>query len=178
MATTTDRTVLAVLLAVASVAFSLALACGAPFAGLAAVAAIALGGGAAFGATILAFAANQAVGFGVLGYPVTSDSVAWGVVLGVSAILAAGAALGAARIADGIVGRAVLAFIAAFLVQQGTVFAATAVLPSHPDAFAQSVVLSILVTNLLAAAIFAVVAGLMVALRVGRLAGAGATSRT
>ncbi|MEM8663828.1 MAG: hypothetical protein AAGF49_06865 [Pseudomonadota bacterium] len=140
-------------LAAASIVFSLVLACGAPFAGLAAVAALTLGLRGAVGATLLAFAANQAVGFGVLGYPVTADSIGWGVALGLSAGLAAVVASAAAGL-DGLVTRATVAFLGAFLVQQATVFAATAVLPSHPDAFAQSVILSILATNALAFALF------------------------
>lgn len=106
----------------------------------------------ALATALAAFAANQAVGFGLLGCPVTGESLAWGAVLGLAAVAAAVAArlaVAAARDLSAPV-VAVSVFVAAFLAQQGTVLAATAVLPAHPDAFAPSVVLSILWTNLLA----------------------------
>jgi len=147
-----DGWLLAAALAAGSAIFSLALACAAPFAGLAAVAALSLSLRGAIAAAVLAFAANQAVGFGLLGYPVTGESLAWGAVLGLSAVAAAVAARLAVAAARDLSEPAVVVsvFVAAFLAQQGTVFAATAVLPAHPDAFAPSVVLSILWTNLLA----------------------------
>ncbi|MEM6848910.1 MAG: hypothetical protein AAF580_12725 [Pseudomonadota bacterium] len=142
-------------LALASVAFSLALACAAPFAGLAATAALFLSPRHAVAAALAGWVANQAVGYGLLGYPMDAESFAWGAVLGVSAVVAALAALCAMRMAPAVVAPAV-AFVAAFALQQATVLAATAILPSHPDAFALSVIAALFATNALA---FAVLAG-------------------
>lgn len=149
-----DR-VMVVWLAIASVVLSLALACAAPFAGLAATAALFLSPRHAVAAALVGWAANQAVGYGFLGYPMDSQSFAWGAVLGVSAVTAATAALGSMRLAPAAIAPAV-AFIAAFAAQQATVFAATAILPSHPEAFALAVVAGLFATNALA---FAVLAG-------------------
>ena len=154
-----DESMIAATLAIASVVFSLALACAAPFAGLAAVAALVLPARGAVAAVLIAFAANQAVGFGLLGYPTTVDSIAWGVVLAFSAVAAAVAALFVApRAPVSVLVASVPAFAAAFLAQQGTVFAAAAVLPAHPDAFVPSVLLTILATNALAFALLGLLA--------------------
>lgn len=154
MSETFDRAIVA-WLAIASVAFSLALACAAPFAGLAATTAVFLSPRHAIAAALAGWAANQAVGYGLLGYPVDAESFAWGAALGVSAVAAALAALGSMRTMSAVIAPAV-AFVAAFAVQQATVFAATAILPSHPEAFAPSVVAALFFTNALA---FAVLAG-------------------
>ncbi|RAH95896.1 hypothetical protein DLJ53_33850 [Acuticoccus sediminis] len=122
------------MLALTGVLFSLALACAMPFAGLAAMAAVIIGLRRAVAASLLAWAMNQVLGYGVQGYPVTADSIGWGIALGVSAAAATVAAHFATRSTRG----ALLlpaALIGAFAAQQSTVFAARLVLPSHPDAF-------------------------------------------
>ncbi len=139
-------------LAAASFVFSLALACATPFAALAAVGALALPFADALLVAFLAWLVNQLTGYLVLGYPMTWDSFAWGAVLGLSALAAAAAARWIAmRTAPfGIVATSAAALLAAFAVQQGVVFAAAFVLPSHPSAFAPSVVATIFGYNLLA----------------------------
>ncbi|MEM6848306.1 MAG: hypothetical protein AAF580_09565 [Pseudomonadota bacterium] len=141
-------------LAIASVFFSLALACAAPFAGLAATAALFLSPRHTLAAAVAGWAANQAVGYGLLGYPMDAESFAWGAVLGVSAVAAAAAALASMRMAHAVIAPA-LAFLLAFAAQQATVFAATAILPSHHDAFAPSVIAALFATNALAFALLA-----------------------
>ncbi|MEM8624484.1 MAG: hypothetical protein AAGG47_13295 [Pseudomonadota bacterium] len=148
-----DR-VMVVWLALASIAFSLALACATPFAGLAAAAALFLSPRHVVAASLTGWAANQAVGYGLLGYPMDAESFAWGAVLGVSALAAALSALAAMRMAPAVVAPAA-AFVAAFALQQATVFAATEILPSHPDAFALSVVTALFAINALAFALLA-----------------------
>ncbi|MEM8856348.1 MAG: hypothetical protein AAGD34_21820, partial [Pseudomonadota bacterium] len=108
-------------------------------------------------------AANQAVGFGFLNYPVDGHSLAWGLALGLSA-LGAGLAAHAMRTVQPVALCAAAAFLAAFLAQQGTVFAASLILPSHPDAFAPEVIAGLFVTNLLG---FAVLLGAVVIARGG-----------
>ena len=137
------------ILALASVVFSLGLACAMPFAGLAAQAALVVSRRGAVAASLLAWAANQAIGYGLLAYPVTVGSMGWGIALGVAAVLATLTAHVAAATVRGLA-RPIAAFAAAFVAQQGVVFAARLALPSHPDAFTSSVVLSLLAINALA----------------------------
>jgi hypothetical protein len=115
----------AAFLMVASTAGSLLFACATPFAAIAAIAALTLPARLALVATMGVWLGNQAVGFLLLGYPFTASSLAWGPVLGGSAILAAAAAIYVARGLD----RADLrrwpaAIAAALVVQQGLVLAA------------------------------------------------------
>lgn len=140
------------LVALVSVVFSLALACAMPFAGLAALAALVFGLRGAVGVSLLAWAMNQAVGYGFFGYPITVDSIGWGLVLGASAVTTVLAAHHVAGAIDGAL-RVPAAFIASFALQQGTVFSASFVLPSHPEAFALHVIVSLLAINALAFAI-------------------------
>jgi hypothetical protein len=133
--------------AVASVAFSLALACATPFAALATIASARTDRTTAFATIVAAWLANQLVGYLVLGYPRTWDSFAWGAVIGVAALLATEAVLAIRpRTLLALAG----AFTFAFVVYEAALFAATAVLPSGEGAFTPSVVFGILWTNLLA----------------------------
>src|SRR5919106_5098176 len=116
----------------ASLVFSFALACATPFAALAAVSALMLKPRDALAASVLAWLGNQLVGYGLLAYPVDGASLAWGGVLGLSALLAAGAAIFVERPTRefGFAVSAACAFLAAFIAQQFTVLATTAFLPS------------------------------------------------
>jgi hypothetical protein len=76
------------LLISASVAFSLGLACATPFAAFAAAAALTLSRRDRFVLVISVWLANQFVGFTLLHYPWTANAFAWGVALGVVAVLA------------------------------------------------------------------------------------------
>lgn len=145
------------------VAFSLALACAAPFAGLGAAAAVLLGPRSMVAAVLLGWAANQAVGFGLLTYPMDGEGLAWGAALGLSALAAALAARAVVAVAvQPSALRVAGAFVAAFLAQQITVVAAALILPSHPESFALHVVAGLFLTNALG---FAVLAGAVVAAR-------------
>lgn len=131
---------------------SLALACAMPFVALAALAALTGSRREAILVTVGAWLANQLVGYGLLAYPQTWDSFGWGAALGIAAVaatLTAGAV--AAMLASrprwlGWLG----AFVAAFVVFEGLLLAATAVLPSGGEAFSPATVLYILQVNLLA----------------------------
>lgn len=80
------------LLTLASMATSLALACAAPVAALAALAAVHMRRRDGIVLTLAAWAANQAVGFALLHYPQDPKTLAWGLGLGVAG---AGSAVGA-----------------------------------------------------------------------------------
>lgn len=115
----------AAFLVVASTAGSLFFACATPFAAIAAIAALTLPARLALVATMGVWLGNQAVGFLLLGYPFTASSLAWGPVLGGSAILAAAAAIYVVRSFDRADLRRWPAVIAvALITQQGLVLAA------------------------------------------------------
>jgi hypothetical protein len=75
-------------LVVASLAGSIVFACVTPFAAFAAVAAMTLRMRAALITVTGIWLANQAVGYGMLHYPITHNSLAWGIALGLSALAA------------------------------------------------------------------------------------------
>ena len=133
-----------------SVLFSLALACAAPFAALATVSALGLRRGSALALVGTAWLANQAVGYGLLNYPRTPDSFAWGAAIGVAALTATLAVLGWRRwiVSPRLAWSA--GFAMAFAIYEGLLFAATAILPSGDAAFSLAVVGRILLVNLLA----------------------------
>lgn len=91
--------------------------------------------------TVTAWLASQAVGFGLLGYPLDFSTYAWGVALGVAGL----ATLGAAYVMAGWLRRmgevavTVTAFAGAFVVYQAVLFLATAVLSSNPADFSSAV---------------------------------------
>jgi hypothetical protein len=76
-----------------STAASLIFACATPFAALAAVAALTLPPRLALITTMGVWLGNQAVGFLMLGYPLTASALAWGPILGGAAIVATAVAI-------------------------------------------------------------------------------------
>src|SRR5580704_1050942 len=81
------------ILTVLTVVSTLAVACGTPFAALAALAALFLPRRDAFALIAVNWLANQAIGFGLLHYPLNWDCYRGGINLGVAALLATAAAL-------------------------------------------------------------------------------------
>jgi hypothetical protein len=67
---------------------SFALACATPFAAYAVIAAAMLPLPAALLVVTAAWLVNQAIGFGVLGYPHTMNTLLWGLAIGVAALVA------------------------------------------------------------------------------------------
>ncbi len=105
------------LLTLTSVATTLALGCAMPFESLAALAALHLRRRDGLILLGLAWAANQAVGFGLLGYPQDWRTLSWGVGLGTAAI---GSGLGAYAVLDRMpqassIARAAAGFVAGFV---------------------------------------------------------------
>lgn len=153
-----QSTIWMAVLVAAAILFSVALACGMPFAALGALAALTLAPRDAAYLVGLGWLANQAIGFGFLGYPLDMLTLAWGLALGLSALAAAAAAMLALRrvAACGDAIRFSVTFLAAWAGQQGTVFAASLVLGGTATAFAPAVIWFIFWTNALA---FAVLVG-------------------
>ena len=158
------------LLAAATVAGSLVFACAAPFAALAAIAALHMGRRDAFTLAGLAWGINQAIGFGFLGYPLTWETVGWGLAIGVGALVATAVAIEAVVLARaaGRIASTAAAFVAAFASYQLALYAATAVLPAG-SGFDMDVVLYVAQVNV------AGFAGLLIVRELGRMAGFAST---
>jgi hypothetical protein len=139
------------LLVSSTVGFSLVFACATPFVALATLAALTLNRRDAVVVVTAIWSANQAVGYGLLNYPTTFDSYAWGVAIGVAALLA----LAAARAAGAEPGRRGpflimgAAFAAAFVAYELALYVASFWLPGSDSAFSWSVISYILVVNAL-----------------------------
>jgi hypothetical protein len=138
------------ILTVLTVASTLAVACGTPFAALATLAALFLPRRDAFVLIAVNWLANQAIGFGLLHYPLNWDCYRGGINLGIAALLSTMAALlaqGALRnVATS--ARAIGSFAAAFITYEGILFLTSAA-GSKAD-FAAPVVLYIFYVNAVA----------------------------
>jgi hypothetical protein len=108
-----------------SLIFSVGFACAAPFEAIGAAAAITLARRDALLVSGVTWLINQFVGYGMLGYPWTFTSVAWGIALGVATLVATVVAGGIYRMPRAIpsVLRFVIAFVAAFLAFEAAIFA-------------------------------------------------------
>jgi hypothetical protein len=82
------------ILVCASLIFSVGFACAAPFEAIGAAAAVTLARRDALLASGLTWLINQCVGYGMLGYPWTVNSLTWGLALGAATLLATLAAGG------------------------------------------------------------------------------------
>jgi hypothetical protein len=137
------------LLVIATVAFTLGLACAMPFAAIGAAAAMTLARRDALILTAAAWLANQIVGFAFLSYPMTADSITWGIVLGVVAVLTTLAALELTRrvARQGSVIAALVSFAGAFVVYEGGLFLVSATWLGGTEDFAPAIVAYILAIN-------------------------------
>jgi hypothetical protein len=77
-----------ILLVAAAVLASLVFACATPFAAFAVIAVSMLCPPAALSVVAATWVVNQAIGFGVLGYPTDPNTILWGVAIGVAALFA------------------------------------------------------------------------------------------
>ncbi len=132
-----------------SVAFSFGFACAVPLAGFAAVVVLTGARGEALGLVLATFLANQLIGFTCLHYPWDAPTLIWGGVLGLVAIAAV---FGAGWVCDHLwrarrLLNAVIAFMTAFTIYEGLLFAATAVSGSGFEAYAAPIVGRIFVIN-------------------------------
>jgi len=138
------------ILTVLTVSSTLAAACGTPFAALATLAALFLPRRDAFVLIAVNWLANQAIGFGLLHYPLNWDCYRGGINLGVAALLSTLAALlsqGALRNSATTL-RAIGSFAAAFITYEAMLFLMSPA-GSRAD-FAAPVVLYILYVNAVA----------------------------
>jgi hypothetical protein len=119
-----QRTAWGATLTVAPVLASWALACATPFAGLAALAALFLPRRDAFMLIGVTWLANQAIGFGLLDYPLDWGTVRGGLNLGVAALAGTAAALVAHRalLKAGFTTAVIGTLAAAFVAYEGAVF--------------------------------------------------------
>jgi hypothetical protein len=144
------RTVaLAALLVAASVPLTLGFACGLPLAAFATMSAMLFGPAAAVGSILAVWLVNQLVGFVCLGYPMDASAFAWGAGLGFIALLslaAAGLVLARARGAAGVG----LAFMGAFVVYEGAVFAGCLATRTDVSDFSPPSIARILLINVAA----------------------------
>ena len=138
------------ILTVLTVASTLAVACGTPFAALAALAALFLRRRDAFVLIAVNWLANQAIGFGMLHYPLNWDCYRAGIDLGIAALLSTMAALLAQWALRNVATtlRAIGSFAAAFIIYEGILFL-TSPAGSRAD-FAAPVVLYIFYVNAVA----------------------------
>jgi hypothetical protein len=120
------------LLGISCVLASLVLACATPFAAFAVVAAAMLPMPSALAVVGGAGLINQAIGFGLLGYPADFNTIAWGGVILASAFAATAAASTVLRKAHGnrLISVA-MAFLAAFAAYELLLLAATPILGGH-----------------------------------------------
>jgi hypothetical protein len=155
------------LLVAASMAFSLGFACATPFAAFAAAAALTMNRRSAMLLVALVWLGNQGIGFVVLHYPWTMDSLAWGVGLGIVALLSAlGAEFGAKHfITLNRLVASTLAFLSAFGVYEGLLFIASMIFQSGVADYAPAIVGRIFAINAVA------FIGLLVGSRLGVSAG-------
>jgi hypothetical protein len=131
--------------------FSLVFACATPFVALVTLAALNMSRRDAFIVTGAVWLANQAVGYGILDYPRTFDSYAWGVAIGIAVLLAL---LAARAVADqferrGPIVSTGVAFLSAFAVYELALHAASFWLSSSDTAFSWATVGYILQVNAL-----------------------------
>lgn len=114
-----------VLLVAASVAFSLSFACAAPLVAFGVAAALTLPSRDALRLICGVWFADQVVGYTVIHYPWTVNSLAWGVVLGLASVLATLTAQWTVQHSSGQPKdvAALAAFMAAFTVYEGVLFA-------------------------------------------------------
>lgn len=153
-------------LVVASGVFSLGFACAVPLAAFAAIAALTLSRRDAFALIGAVWLANQIAGFAVHHYPVTASTLAWGAGLGAAALLATLAAQWAnGHLPQSHAVAAIAAFLTAFAVYEGSLFAISLALASGVPDYALSIVGRIFAINT------AAFAALFLADRLGVFAG-------
>ena len=126
--------------------------CVVPFAALGVAAAMTLPRREALVCTIAVWLANQAAGFGLMSYPWTLNTIAWGATIGV-------AALAAARAAQWLLGslqglrlsiQTVIAFVTAFSVYQSILYATAVSMLGGPGAFAPGIIAQVFGVNVVA----------------------------
>jgi hypothetical protein len=133
-------------LVVASVLLTLGFACALPIAAFAAIAALTAGRREALAMMGAIWFANQAVGFAFLHYPADTVTLAWGGALGAIALLSCETAGFVLRRLRGVVGSG-LAFVAAFIVYEGSILAICLATGRDADYFTLATISRIFLIN-------------------------------
>jgi hypothetical protein len=150
--TATGRWLWIVLLTIANVVLSGKFACATPFAALAALASLDMSKREGLVLVGAMWLSNQIVGFAILSYPHEMQTYAWGLTMGLAALVALYvvfaikprlASLGTMAMLTG-------SFAAAFAAYEAVLLAATFVLPNGESAFTLPVVRYVTVTNVVA----------------------------
>lgn len=137
------------LLIVASAALTTWFACVTPFVAFGVIAAMTLTRRDALLVTVAAWVANQAAGYGVLHYPWTTNSIAWGLAIGAAAVLGT-------LVAEWIVVRlqgirsllqVLTGFVSAFVVYELGLYAVAVSVLGGTMGFAASIVGQVLIVN-------------------------------
>jgi len=144
------------LFALVATGTSLVFACAAPFAALAFVAVWVQPPRQAAVTVLLAWVVNQALGYGLLGYPVDASSILWGLAIGMAALLPL-PVLWQMRVRLPQGAFLALGFPAAFAVYQLGLFVISRSFASGPGGFSLQVIGEVLQANLIGLA--ALVAG-------------------
>jgi hypothetical protein len=137
------------LLVATSAALTAVYTCIAPFAAFAVLAATTLSRRDGLILTVMLWLANQAVGFGVLNYPWTAETFAWGIAIGGAALIGTLAGqwtvqrLGSWRA----LGQTVGAFVSAFALYQLALYALAVPFLGGAGAFAPGIIGQVLAVN-------------------------------
>jgi len=160
LSTAAATTLWIALVAALSVGGSYVFTCAAPLAAVAALAATRMDRASGLTLVVAAWIANQAVGYGLLDYPQTAESVAWGCAIGLATVAGFFAAR---RVPDGgsKLAQVAGAFLAAFVVYELALYAAGLVIGGSEGVFSAEIVGEILTINVVA------FVGLLVLHRVG-----------
>lgn len=149
---------------------SFVFACATPFAALGALAALTMRRREAFVLVFAAWAANQFIGYIFLNYPQTTDSFAWGLMIGLAGLAAVETAMVTRTLWPRVpFAEAVFAFAGAFIAYEAVLYA-TGLVASDTGGFSPAIVGYVFEVNALA------FAGLLVLQAVGRALGMAAPS--
>lgn len=145
--TATERAMWVGLVVAGGAGFSLIFACVTPFAALGTLGALKMEQRDAALAIGLVWFINQAVGYGILGYPWTWSSLGWGFAIGVAGYLALGAAM-ALSSARPVNLATSLPFVGAFAVYELGLYVAGSGLPGGAAAFSAPIMERVFIVNL------------------------------
>lgn len=138
------------LVAALTVGGSLAFACAAPLAAIAALAALTMGRLEGVALVVAAWLANQAVGFGILDYPLDASTFGWGVAIGAASVAGFLAAQWATRANVPSIVRLGRALVVAYAVYEVVLFAYGVAVGSSGAAFTAEIVGRIFLINAIA----------------------------
>jgi len=130
------------LMVLISAALTIAFTCITPFAAFAVIAALTVPRRDTVMLAVTLWLTNQVVGFGLLHYPWTASTLAWGAALGVAAVVGTLAALWTHRRLGSLpsLARSGAAFLAAFVLYQLALYAAAAAWLGGTEMFAPGIV--------------------------------------